>query len=123
MYAKTTLQESSFSLALHIISTYKYLTEDVREYIMSKQLLRSGTAVGAMIREAQNAESKNDFIHKLAVAQKECDESLYWLELLKASGYLPEDNGSTIIVETQRDAQHDQKRNTYNEAQISTEPY
>ena len=67
---------------------------------MSKQLLRSGTAVGAMIREAQNAESKNDFIHKLAVAQKECDESLYWLELLKASGYLPEDNGSTIIVET-----------------------
>jgi four helix bundle protein len=50
--------------------------------------LRSGTAIGAMIREAQNAESTNDFIHKLAVAQKECDETMYWLELLNESGYL-----------------------------------
>jgi len=49
---------------------------------MSKQLLRSGTAVGALIREAQNAESKMDFVHKLGIAQKECDETLYWLELL-----------------------------------------
>ena len=55
---------------------------------MSKQFLRSGTSVGAMIREAQNAESKMDFVHKLAIAQKECDETLYWLELLSESGYL-----------------------------------
>ena len=55
---------------------------------MSKQLLRSGTAIGALVREAQNAESSKDFIHKLSISQKECDESLYWLELLKATDYI-----------------------------------
>ena len=55
---------------------------------MSKQLLRSGTAIGALIREAQNAESKADFIHKLGIAQKECDETIYWLELLQETNYL-----------------------------------
>lgn len=55
---------------------------------MSKQLLRSGTSIGANVREAKNAESKNDFIHKLSIAQKECDESLYWLELLHKSEYI-----------------------------------
>lgn len=55
---------------------------------MSKQLLRSGTAVGALIREAKNAESTADFIHKLAIAQKECDETIYWLELLKDTKYI-----------------------------------
>jgi len=57
---------------------------------MSKQLLRSGTSVGANIREAVNAQSKADFIHKLTIAQKECDETLYWIELLKETGYLTE---------------------------------
>ena len=66
------------------------------EYVLSKQLLRSGTAVGALIREAQNAESKFDFIHKLAIAQKECDESLYWLELLFESTYLTEKEFNSI---------------------------
>jgi four helix bundle protein len=54
---------------------------------MSKQLLRSGTSVGANIREALNAQSKPDFVHKLAISQKECDETIYWLELLKETGY------------------------------------
>ena len=58
---------------------------------MSKQLLRSGTSVGAMVRESQNAESKNDFIHKLGIAQKECDETLYWLELIHESGFLDDE--------------------------------
>lgn len=53
-----------------------------KEYVLSKQILRSGTAIGALVREAQNAESKKDFIHKLGIAQKECDETNYWLELL-----------------------------------------
>lgn len=57
---------------------------------MSKQLLRSGTAIGALIREAQNGESKMDFIHKLAISQKETDETIYWLELLKTTEYLNE---------------------------------
>lgn len=57
---------------------------------MSKQLMRSGTAIGALVREAQNAESTKDFIHKLSISQKECDESIYWLELLKATDYIDE---------------------------------
>ena len=57
---------------------------------MSKQLLRSGTAIGALVREAQNAESSKDFIHKLSISQKECDESVYWLELLKATEFISE---------------------------------
>ncbi|SHG83728.1 four helix bundle protein [Flavobacterium defluvii] len=61
-----------------------------KEFILSKQLLRSGTSIGAMIREAEHAESKSDFIHKFAIAQKEANESIYWLELLKATDYLNE---------------------------------
>ncbi|MGN6296262.1 MAG: four helix bundle protein [Ginsengibacter sp.] len=84
------LVHKSFSLAIEIVQLYKHLVDEKREYVMSKQLLRSGTSVGAMIRESQNAESKMDFVHKLGVAQKECDETLYWLELIQASGYLDE---------------------------------
>jgi four helix bundle protein len=64
------------------------LTNDKKEYILSKQLLRSGTSVGAMVRETEHAESTADFIHKLTVAQKEINESLYWLELLNETDYL-----------------------------------
>ncbi len=67
--------------------------------MLSKQLLRSGTAVGALVREAQNAESKADFIHKLAIAQKECDESIYWIELLKQTEYLNEKEFESISME------------------------
>ncbi len=85
---KSILKEESFKFAFEIIKMYKFLVETKQEFILSKQLLKSGTAVGALIREAQNAESKNDFIHKLAIAQKECDETIYWLELLKDASYL-----------------------------------
>ncbi len=84
------LNGKSFSLAVEIVGLYKYLIEEKREYVISKQLLRSGTSVGAMVRESQNAESKMDFIHKLGIAQKECDETLYWLELIHATGFLNE---------------------------------
>ena len=63
---------------------------------MSKQLLRSGTGIGALVREAQNAESKADFIHKLGIAQKECAESQYWLELLNATGYMNGDRFDSL---------------------------
>ncbi len=62
---------------------YKYLKNEKKEYILSKQLMRSVTSIGANVRESQNAESKADFIHKFAISQKEADETLYWLELLK----------------------------------------
>ena len=81
---KNTLKDKSFAFAVRIAKLYSYLRENKKEFVLSKQLLRSGTSIGANIREAYNAESKKDFVHKLAIAQKECDESLYWLELLNA---------------------------------------
>lgn len=80
----------SFELAIRGVNFYKYLVAEKKEYIMSKQFLRSVTSVGANVREAVNAQSKPDFIHKLSIAQKECDESLYWLELLKETNYISE---------------------------------
>ena len=82
------LHEKSFALALRIVKLYKYLTEDKKEFVLSKQVLRSGTNPGAMVREAANAESGQDFIHKLSIAQKETGETLYWLELLHHSNFL-----------------------------------
>ena len=81
---KNTLRDKSFAFAVRIAKLYSYLRENKKEFVLSKQLLRSRTSIGANIREAYNAESKKDFVHKLAIAQKECDESLYWLELLNA---------------------------------------
>jgi four helix bundle protein len=84
------IKDKSFQFAIRIIHLYKFLCEERKEFVLSKQLLRSGTSIGANIREAINAESPADFIHKLAVAQKECDETLYWLELLKETEYINE---------------------------------
>ena len=77
----------SMDFALRIVSLYKYL-QNKKEFILSKQLLRSGTSIGAMIRESEHAESKSDFIHKLAIAQKEANESDYWIELLFKSKFI-----------------------------------
>jgi len=85
---KSVLKEKSFRFAIRIVNLYKYLCEDKKEYILSKQLLRSGTSVGAMVREAEFAESINDFIHKMCIAQKEINETIYWLELLKETEYI-----------------------------------
>jgi four helix bundle protein len=85
---KSIIKDKSFVFAIRIVKLYKYLIENKREFVLSKQLLRRGTAVGALVREAQNAESSKDFIHKLAIAQKECDETIYWLELLKETDYI-----------------------------------
>jgi four helix bundle protein len=87
---KGIVRDKSFAFALRIVKLYKYLTADKKEYVLSKQVLRSGTAIGALVREAEQAESKNDFIHKLAIALKEAAETEYWLELLFRSDYLEE---------------------------------
>ncbi len=84
------LKEKSFVLALEIVNLYKKITIEQREFVMSKQLLRSGTSIGANVRESVFAESKADFIHKLAIALKEANETDYWIELLKMSGYISE---------------------------------
>jgi four helix bundle protein len=94
--SKSILKDKSFAFAIEVVKAYKILVEEKREFVMSKQLLRSGTSVGANIREAKNAESTNDFIHKLGIAQKESDETLYWLELLKETEYLNQDAFDTL---------------------------
>mgnify|MGYP003607828024 CR=1 FL=1 len=94
--SKSILKDKSFLFAISVVNLYKVITETKREFVMSKQVYRSGTAVGALIREAQNAESKLDFIHKLAIAQKECDETMYWLELLKATNFISENEFDSI---------------------------
>ena len=94
--ASSVMKEKSFLLATRIIKLYKYLVEEKREYVLAKQVLRSGTSVGANVREAQNAQSVKDFIHKLAIAQKECDETLYWLELLENAEFLSTEEFESI---------------------------
>jgi four helix bundle protein len=87
---KDILKEKSFAFSLRIVRLYRYLVEKHREYILSKQLLRSGTTIGAMVREAKFAHSKADFLNKLTVALKEANETDYWLDLLYQSDYLDE---------------------------------
>lgn len=79
------IKERSFQFALEVVNLCRTIQKTQNEFALSKQLLRSATAVGALIRQAQNAESGKDFIHKMAIAQKECDESIYWIELIEAS--------------------------------------
>ena len=93
------LKIKSFTFALRIVKLYKYLCEEKKEYVMSKQLIRSGTSIGAMVREAEFAESKSDFVHKMAIAQKEINETLYWLELLNASEYLTVQQFESINID------------------------
>lgn len=87
---ESVVKTKSFDLAVSGVNFYKFIVAEKKEYIMSKQFLRSITSVGANVREAINAQSKADFIHKLAIAQKECDETMYWLELLNATAYISE---------------------------------
>jgi len=86
------VKDKSFDLALKIIDLYKFLRYDKKEYVISKQLLRSGTSIGANIEEAQAAQSKKDFLSKMAIASKEARETQYWLKLLIRSGYIEQND-------------------------------
>jgi four helix bundle protein len=78
----------SFAFAVRVVKLARFLQGEKREFVISKQVARSGTAIGALVREAEHAESKPDFTHKMSIALKEANETLYWLELLHASDYL-----------------------------------
>lgn len=82
--------DKSFAFAVMIVKLVKSIQDQKKEFVMTKQWLRSGTSIGENIKEGNNAESKADFIHKLSVAQKECSETIYWLELLKETEYITE---------------------------------
>ena len=80
--------EKSMKFAVRVVNLYRYLVSEKREWIMSKQLLRSGTSIGANAREAIYAQSRNDFVSKMSICLKEASETEYWLELLSKTGYL-----------------------------------
>lgn len=93
---KSILDEKSMLFAVRIVKFYQYLCTEKKEYVMSKQILRSGTSIGANLRESKNAQSTSDFIHKLNIALKEADETQYWLELLKMSDIITEEYYDTL---------------------------
>lgn len=94
--AETIIQSKSFNFAVRVVKLYKYLCEEKHEYVLSKQLLRSGTSIGANVREAKRAQSMPDFGMKLSISLKEAEESLYWLELLNATDYLTEEQFNSL---------------------------
>jgi len=93
------IKEKSYAFALRVIKAYKFLTQEQREFIISKQMLRSGTAIGALIWESEHAQSLPDFINKLNIALKEANETDYWLNLLKDSEYIDEKSFQSIYVD------------------------
>ena len=90
------IQDKSIKFAIRIVKLYKYLKEEKNEYVLSKQLVRSGTSVGANVSEAQRAQSKADFSAKMYIALKEAEESAYWILLLRESGFLTDKEFDSI---------------------------
>lgn len=90
------VKDKSFAFALRVVQLGQYLQEKKKEFVLSKQVLRSGTAIGALVREAEHAESKADFIHKMTIALKEANETIYWIELLNQAEYMPSQNYESI---------------------------
>ena len=89
--------DKSFQFAIRVVNLYRYLCSEKQEYVLSKQLLRSGTSIGANIAEAQQPQSRNDFISKLYIALKETTETKYWLRLLSATHYLSEKESNSML--------------------------
>lgn len=100
MKKENVVMSKSYIFALRVIKLYKYLVAEKREYVLSKQLLRSGTSIGALIKEAEHAQSKADFLNKMNVALKEANETEYWIELLRDSEYLSTTESLSIIEDS-----------------------
>ncbi len=93
------LRERTYAFALRIVKLSRYLVSEQKEYVLSKQVLRSGTSIGANVEEAFQGESKSDFIHKLAIANKEAFETHYWLRILRDSGILNAKQAEPLLNE------------------------
>lgn len=90
------VKDKSFAFALRIVKLAKHLQEEKREFVLSKQVLRSGTAIGALVREAEHAQSKADFVNKMSIGLKEANETDYWLDLLHQSDYITQESYDSI---------------------------
>ena len=97
MRGENLVKDKSFAFAIRVVRLYKILCEERKEYVLSKQVLRSGTAIGALVRESEHAQSAADFINKLSKALKEANETEYWLMLLHEADYLTEVEYDSII--------------------------
>jgi len=91
------IEEKSFAFAIRIVNLYKHLNEVKKEFVLSKQLLRSGTSIGANVAEAEQAQSTPDFVSKMSIALKEASETKYWIRLLASTRYLTEDEAVSIL--------------------------
>ena len=100
MKSDNVVQQKSFQFAVRIINMYKYLNETKKEYTLSKQLLRSGTSIGANIEEGIGGQSEKDFISKFSIAYKETRETHYWIRLLIETDYIEPDQAKSILVDT-----------------------
>ena len=90
------IEQRSYKFALRIVKAYKFLSKQHNEFVLSRQMLRSGTSIGAMIREAKFAQSRADFVNKTSIALKEANETLYWIELLHDSDYIDDKTFESI---------------------------
>lgn len=91
------IENKSFQFAIRIVRLYKFLCEEKKEYILSKQLLRAGTSIGSNVSESQQAQSKPDFVSKISIALKEASETKYWIKLLGATEYLSGNQTKSIL--------------------------
>ena len=95
------IQQKSFAFAIRIVNLYKFLTVEKKEFILSKQLLRSGTSIGANIEESIGGQSDKDFLSKISIAYKEARESTYWIRLLRATDYLTTDEADSLLTDVE----------------------
>lgn len=93
------LKSKSYKFAIRIVKLSQYLVTEKKEFVISKQILRSGTAIGALIRESEHGETKKDFIHKLTISLKEASETEYWLSILKDTGYITDKLFNSLLVD------------------------
>ncbi|NVK09391.1 MULTISPECIES: four helix bundle protein [Tenacibaculum] len=95
------IQEKSYDFAVRTVNLYKHLSQERKEFVLSKQLLRSGTSIGANIEEAIGGQSRKDFYAKLTIAYKEARETHYWIRLLKDTGFLSKDTAQSFLNDTE----------------------
>ncbi|NCP84385.1 MAG: four helix bundle protein [Bacteroidetes bacterium] len=95
------IQDKSFAFAVRVVNLYKFLTTEKKEYVLSKQLLRSGTSIGANVEESIGGQSKKDFLSKLSISYKEARESVYWIKLLQATDYLTKEQSDSLLADAE----------------------
>jgi four helix bundle protein len=95
------VQQKSFAFSIRIINIYKYLIAEKNEYVLSKQVLRSGTSIGANIEESIGGQSEKDFLSKISISYKETRETIYWLKLLQATDYLSKKEATSLLKDAE----------------------